>query len=145
VIAAFILSIACVSVPQSSAPIELFVNYGSGGVWPTVVSVRIYADGTLALGDGDRQLRRRVSATDARFTRIKRALEQTQFHDELLAAAVPTDEWRSSGAWIRLERGRTVGLIKPPVQAEHIRDVLADINALFAESFGRRYQAVPWR
>jgi hypothetical protein len=142
VMAACILAVACASVPPSAAPLELFVSYQSGGVWPTVVNARIHADGTLAFGDGRRQLRHRVSTTHAEFMGIMRALEETSFRDEFRAAAVPSAEWQSSGAWIRLQRGETVALIKPPVESEHIRDVLIRVNVLFGESFGRRYQPV---
>ena len=122
---------------------ELFVNHTSGGAWPTGVNARVFADGTLTLGDGESQLRRRVSTNDPEFRRLLFALETEAFSDELHAAAMPTDEWRSSGTWIRVERGETIALIKPPVGTPHIRAVLGAVNSLFERQFGRRYRTVP--
>lgn len=129
-------------VPSAERTLEIFVNYTSGGVWPTGVSARIYSDGVLTLGDGASQVRRPVSATHPTFVRIRNVLESPSFREELGAAAVPSQEWRSSGSWIRIEREMTVALIKPPVEQPHIRSALEEINSLFAEAFGRRYRAI---
>lgn len=142
VIVAVVLLAACASVPPPSAPLQLFVNYTSGDVWPRGVSARIYADGTLELGDGATQVRRRLPASEPRLARIREALEESLFREELHAASIPSPEWRSSGSWIRIERGETVALIKPPVAAAHLRNVLADVNALFGKAFGRRYEPI---
>lgn len=135
-----VLTIACASAPPSVGPVELFVNYDSGGVWPTIGSVRIFEDGTLSLGDGASQVRRRVRADDEVLLRIRAALRDDAFRNELNGASVRSSDWRSSGAWIRVERGNVVGLIKPPITARHIHAVFADIDVLFGRVFGRRYQ-----
>lgn len=141
-ITAFVVLIGCAAAQPSPHSIELFVNYTSGGVWPTGASARIYSDGVLTLGDGDKQLRRRVSATDPTFLRIVEEVESPAFHDELSAAAVPTEEWRSSGSWIRIERANTIALIKPPVGQAQMRAVIEHVNLLFTQAFGRRYRPI---
>lgn len=132
---------ACASVPPTKAPLELFVNVTSGGVWPTVVSARIYEDGTLELGDGATQRRRKISTLDTTFHQVVAILNHDAFIEEFRAAALPSLQWQSSGAWIRLERRDTIALIKPPVESPHIRRVLFDVDHMFKTTFGRQYEA----
>jgi hypothetical protein len=134
-----ILIAACVSVAPSTARTELFVTYASGGVWPSSYAVRLFADGTLEAQNTSRTLRTRISPGDRDLMRLRSALEESSFQSELEAAAVPSPEWRSSGAWFRIERGGTVGMLKPPLQPLHIRAVISDLDALLTRYFGKRY------
>jgi hypothetical protein len=132
----------CSSVPPSTSQIELFVNFDSGGVWPEVVSARVFEDGTLALGDGPDQQRRRVSREDSAFHELRAALRSQEFVSALRAAAQPSPIWRSSGAWLRLQRGEVVAMIKPPIEQPQIRAVLTRVDGIFSREFGKRYRPV---
>jgi len=141
-LAAFLILVACATARPPRQAFELFVNSDSGEVWPVIASARIYADGTLTLGDGDQLRVRRVSTTNPTFLRIMKTLGTMSFREELKAAAVASAQWRSSGPRIRIERDNTIALVKPPIAQADIRAVLDDVNLLFAETFGRHYQRI---
>lgn len=84
-----ILWISCATVQPTVAPLVIFVNHDSGGDWPIITNARIYADGTLELGDGPGQRRKRVSVADPLFQRVTEAIESEAFRTELAESAPP--------------------------------------------------------
>lgn len=137
-----LLLIACASVPPPITAPVLALVHDTGGTWPRVTAANIYANGTLELSDASGVVRVRVGEGNQRFRELMEMLRTATFEADLAAASIPTIEWKSTGEWIRVERGQVISRVKPPNVPPALCAAIGTVDALFERWFGRRYEAM---